>query len=50
MRWSQMHIPALREDPADAGAPSHRLLLRAGYARKGNQQLSKSRPTVPRSG
>jgi prolyl-tRNA synthetase len=29
-----MHIPTLREDPADAGAPSHRLLLRAGYIRQ----------------
>ena len=28
MRWSTMHIPTLRDDPADAGAPSHRLLLR----------------------
>jgi prolyl-tRNA synthetase len=34
MRWSQMFIPTLREDPADAGAPSHRLLLRAGYIRQ----------------
>ncbi len=34
MRWSQMFIPTLREDPADAGAPSHRLLLRAGYVRQ----------------
>jgi prolyl-tRNA synthetase len=34
MRWSQMHIPTLRDDPADAGAPSHRLLLRAGYVRQ----------------
>jgi prolyl-tRNA synthetase len=34
MRWSQMHIPTLREDPADAGAVSHRLLLRAGYIRQ----------------
>ena len=34
MRWSQMHIPTLREDPADAGAASHRLLLRAGYIRQ----------------
>jgi prolyl-tRNA synthetase len=34
MRWSTMHIPTLREDPADAGAPSHRLLLRAGYIRQ----------------
>src|SRR6516165_1788551 len=33
MRWSTMHIPTLRDDPADAGAPSHRLLLRAGYIR-----------------
>jgi prolyl-tRNA synthetase len=29
-----MHIPTLREDPAEAGAPSHRLLLRAGYVRQ----------------
>src|SRR6201990_3748732 len=26
-----MHIPTLREDPAEAGAPSHRLLLRGGF-------------------
>jgi prolyl-tRNA synthetase len=36
MRWSQMHIPTLREDPADAGAASHRLLVRAGYIRQLN--------------
>jgi prolyl-tRNA synthetase len=29
-----MHIPTLREDPAEADAPSHRLLLRAGYIRQ----------------
>src|ERR1700731_4027627 len=34
MRWSQLHVPTLREDPADADAPSHRLLLRAGYIRQ----------------
>jgi prolyl-tRNA synthetase len=34
MRWSTMHIPTLRDDPADAGAPSHRLMLRAGYIRQ----------------
>ena len=34
MRWSKMHIPTLRDDPANAGAPSHRLLLRAGYIRQ----------------
>jgi prolyl-tRNA synthetase len=33
MRWSTMHIPTLRDDPAGADAPSHRLLLRAGYIR-----------------
>ena len=36
MRWSQMHIPTLREDPADAEAASHRLLVRAGYIRQLN--------------
>src|SRR6266851_866467 len=34
MRWSQLHIPTLREDPAEADAASHRLLLRAGYIRQ----------------
>jgi prolyl-tRNA synthetase len=34
VRWSTMHIPTLREVPAEAGAPSHRLLLRAGYIRQ----------------
>jgi len=34
VRWSQMHIPTLREDPAEAGAASHRLLVRAGYIRQ----------------
>jgi len=34
MRWSQLYVPTLREDPADADAPSHRLLVRAGYARQ----------------
>ena len=34
MRWSKMYIPTLRDDPADADAPSHRLLLRAGYIRQ----------------
>ncbi|HZM80135.1 MAG TPA: proline--tRNA ligase [Candidatus Limnocylindrales bacterium] len=34
MRWSQLHVPTLREDPAGADAVSHRLLLRAGYIRQ----------------
>jgi len=34
MRWSQAFIPTLRDDPADAEAVSHRLLVRAGYIRQ----------------
>ncbi|MQY04210.1 proline--tRNA ligase [Actinomadura macrotermitis] len=34
MRWSQMFIPTLRDDPAEADAAGHRLLLRAGYVRR----------------
>ncbi len=30
MRWSQAFIPTLRDDPADAEAVSHRLLVRGG--------------------
>ena len=31
MRVSQLHIPTLRNDPANADVASHRLLLRAGF-------------------
>ena len=34
MRWSQAFIPTLRDDPAEAEAASHRLLVRAGYIRQ----------------
>src|SRR5712671_6385270 len=34
MRWSQVFIPTLREDPADAEVVSHKLLLRAGIVRQ----------------
>jgi prolyl-tRNA synthetase family II len=34
MRWSQTWIPTLRDDPADAEAVSHRLLVRAGFVRQ----------------
>jgi prolyl-tRNA synthetase len=34
MHWSQLFIPTLREAPADAEVPSHRLLVRAGYIRQ----------------
>ena len=33
-RMSQLFLRTLREDPADAEVPSHRLLLRAGYIRR----------------
>ena len=34
MRWSQLYVPTLREDPADADAASHRLLVRGGFIRQ----------------
>ena len=34
MRWSDLFIPTLREDPASVEAASHRLLVRAGYIRQ----------------
>jgi prolyl-tRNA synthetase len=34
VRWSQAFIPTLRDDPADAEAASHRLLVRGGFARQ----------------
>ncbi|MGC7097609.1 proline--tRNA ligase [Amycolatopsis lurida] len=33
-RMSSLFLRTLREDPADAEVPSHRLLLRAGYVRR----------------
>ena len=34
MLWSKLFIPTLRDNPAEAEVPSHRLLLRAGYVRQ----------------
>lgn len=34
MKLSQLFVPTLREEPADAEVVSHRLLLRAGYIRR----------------
>ncbi len=34
MRWSNAFIPTLRDDPADAEAASHRLLVRGGFIRR----------------
>ena len=34
MRMSSLFVRTLRDDPADAEVPSHRLLVRAGYIRR----------------
>src|SRR5688572_22124978 len=34
MRWSQLFIPTLRDDPSDAQSTSQRLLVRAGFMRQ----------------
>ncbi|HMG33167.1 MAG TPA: proline--tRNA ligase [Blastocatellia bacterium] len=34
MRWSNLFVPTLREDPADAEVTSHRLLVRGGFIRQ----------------
>ncbi len=34
MRWSETHIPTLRDAPADAEAVSHKLLVRGGFIRQ----------------
>src|SRR2546422_11680922 len=34
MRWTRSLIPTLREDPADAEAISHKLMVRAGLVRQ----------------
>ena len=34
LRMSKLFLRTLRDDPADAEVPSHRLLVRAGYIRR----------------
>ena len=34
MKWSQSHIYTLKEAPADAEIPSHKLLVRGGFIKK----------------
>jgi prolyl-tRNA synthetase len=34
MRLTRSLVPTLRDDPADAEAISHKLMLRAGYVRQ----------------
>ena len=43
-RMSTLFLRTLREDPADAEVPSHRLLVRAGYVRR----VGPSRKSLPR--
>ncbi|HHJ64851.1 MAG TPA: proline--tRNA ligase, partial [Aquifex aeolicus] len=34
MRWSRFFLYTMKEDPAEAEAPSHRLLLKAGFIKQ----------------
>ncbi|MDQ1672834.1 MAG: prolyl-tRNA synthetase, partial [Frankiaceae bacterium] len=34
LRMSSLFLRTLRDDPADAEVPSHKLLVRAGYVRR----------------
>jgi len=34
MRWSNLFVPTLRDAPADAEAPSHKLLIQGGFIRQ----------------
>src|SRR6266566_4693560 len=38
-RASQLFLPTLRDDPADAEAVSHRLLVRGGYIRRVHRKV-----------
>ena len=47
LRMSSLFVRTLRDDPADAEVPSHRLLVRAGYIRRnapGHLHLAAARP------
>ncbi|MEO8100432.1 MAG: YbaK/EbsC family protein [Acidobacteriota bacterium] len=39
MRWSELTIPTLRDEPSGGGSPGLKLLIRAGYARRGDAGL-----------
>ena len=49
MRWSKLHVPTLRDNPADAEVVSHRLLLRAGFIRQLSAGLYSYLPLAQRS-
>lgn len=49
MKWSQSHLHTLKEDPADAEIPSHKLMVRGGYIKKAAQGLHTYGPLATRS-
>ncbi len=49
MKWSQGYIFTLKESPADAEIPSHKLLVRAGMIRKLGQGVHTYGPLMLRS-
>ena len=49
MRWSQLFIPTLREEPSDAEVVSHKLLLRAGMIRQLGAGIYSYLPLAKRS-
>ncbi|HUP00264.1 MAG TPA: proline--tRNA ligase [Gemmatimonadota bacterium] len=49
MRWSRAFIPTLKEDPADAEVPSHRLMVRAGLLRPVARGIYTYLPLLQRS-
>lgn len=49
MKWSKAYIYTLKESPADAEIPSHKLLVRGGYIRKVGQGVYTYGPLILRS-
>ena len=49
MRWTNLFVPTLRDDPAGAEAISHKLLLRAGYVRQLTAGIYSYLPLAQRS-
>jgi len=49
MRWSKLFVPTLRDVPADAEVPSHKLLLRGGYIRQIGAGIYSILPLAKRS-
>ena len=49
MKWTQGHFFTLKDDPADAEIPSHKLMIRGGFIRKAAQGLHTLGPMATRS-